>query len=145
MTKHEEEILLCADFEVHGGDFNRAGEVSTEIKSRLKTIGFDADLVRRVAISSFEAEMNVILYARRADVRMEVTPASIFVEFNDEGPGIPDIELAMQEGYSTSTPEIRKLGYGAGMGLPTIKRNANRFTIDSDVGLGTTVKLFFSP
>jgi anti-sigma regulatory factor (Ser/Thr protein kinase) len=144
MPKEKQEALR-ADYEVNGGDFNRAGDVSTDIKARLKQIGFDANLVRRVAISSYEAEMNVILYAERADVQFEVSPDRIFVEFNDEGPGIPDIDLAMQEGYSTASPEWRKLGYGAGMGLPTIKQNAHRFTIESEVGKGTVVKLFFTP
>lgn len=145
MTRGNGEILLCAEYEVHGGDFNRAGEVSTDIKARLKRIGFEPELVRRVAIASFEAEINVILYAMRADVRLEVRPESIFVGFRDEGPGIPDVDLAMQEGYSTATPEMLKLGFGSGMGLPTIKRNAKRFSIQSRVNEGTLVELFFTP
>ena len=144
-SKNQEESLLRAVYEVHGGDFNRAGEISTDIKARLKEIGFETELVRRVAVGSFEAEMNVILYAIRADVHLKVTPDLIRVDFMDEGPGIPDIDLAMQEGYSTATPEMRKLGYGAGMGFSTMKRNANRLTIESKVGTGTEVKLFFSP
>ena len=145
MPERNGKTLLRAEYTVQGGDYNRAGEVSTDIKSRLKKIGFDAGLVRRVAIASFEAEMNVIMYAESAEIRLEVTPEMIFVEFRDKGPGIPDIELAMQEGYSTSTPEMRRLGFGAGMGLPTIKLNAERFTIDSRVGQGTVVKLYFTP
>ncbi len=145
MTERNGSILLCAEYDVHGGDFNRAGEVSTDIKARLKKIGFDPGLVRRVAIASFEAEMNVIMHARRADVRLEVTPELIYVEFKDEGQGIPDIDLAMQEGYSTSTPEMRRLGYGAGIGLPTIKRNASQLEIDSKVAEGTVVKIYFTP
>jgi len=137
------EILLCTDYEVRGGDFNRAGEVSTDIKTRLKTIGFDVELVRRVAIASFEAEMNVIMYAKEASVRLEVSPEKIQVVYRDEGPGIPDIDLAMQEGYSTATPEMRRLGFGAGMGLPTMKQNATRIEIDSEVERGTVVGLFF--
>lgn len=144
-SEKDRENLLCAEYVVHGGDFNRAGEISTDIKARLKEIGFETNLIRRVAIASYEAEMNVILYAIRADAKLEVTPARIRVEFRDEGPGIPDIDLAMQEGYSTATPEMRKLGYGAGMGLPTMKRNAGRLSIDSKVGGGTVVRLFFTP
>jgi anti-sigma regulatory factor (Ser/Thr protein kinase) len=140
-----DELLLSAGYEVHGGDFNRGGEVSTEIKSRLKQIGFDADLVRRVAIASYEAEMNVILYAIHGEVLLEVTPQRIFVEFSDQGPGIPDVELAMQEGYTTATPGMLKLGYGAGMGLPTMKRNAGRLDVESKTGEGTIVRLFFTP
>jgi len=145
MSERNSETLLRAEYTVQGGDFNRGGEVSTDIKARLKKIGFDPDLVRRVAIASFEAEMNVIMYAESASVCLEVAPESIFVEYRDKGPGIPDIELAMQEGYSTATLEMRKLGFGAGLGLPTIKQNAGRFTIDSRVGLGTVVKLHFTP
>ncbi len=145
MMHEKQEILLCSEYCVQGGDFNRAGDVSTDIKARLKKIGFDPGLVRRVAIAAFEAEMNVIMHARRADVRMEVTPEKIAIEFCDEGPGIPDIELAMQEGYSTSTSAMRRLGYGAGMGLPTIKRNADRFLLNSSVGEGTQVNLQFRP
>ena len=145
MSKKNGEILLRTEYEVQGGDFNRAGEISTDIKARLKTIGFNSDLVRKIAIASYEAEINVILYATRADALLEVTPEKIYVEYRDEGPGIPDIDLAMQEGYSTSTPEMRRLGYGAGMGFPTMKRNAGRISIDSKVGEGTTVRLFFSP
>jgi anti-sigma regulatory factor (Ser/Thr protein kinase) len=145
MSDRNGETRLRADYTVQGGDFNRGGEVSTDIKARLKQIGFEPDLVRRVAIASFEAEMNVIMYAERADVQLEVAPERITVRFRDKGPGIPDIELAMQEGYSTATPEMRKLGFGAGMGLPTIKQNADHFTIESKVGQGTVVKLFFAP
>ncbi len=144
VTDREDEILLCAAYRVLGGDFNRSGEVSTDIKARLKQIGFDSKLVRRVAIASYEAEMNVILYAIRAEVQLEVRPERIYVEFRDQGPGIPDIEQAMQEGYSTATPEIRKLGYGAGMGFPTMKQNAGRLSIDSKIDQGTVVRLFFS-
>jgi anti-sigma regulatory factor (Ser/Thr protein kinase) len=144
-SEEQVEVLLRTAYEIHGGDFNRAGEVSTDIKARLKRIGFDPTLIRRVAISSYEAEMNVILYALRADVSLEVSPEQIYVSFKDEGPGIPDIELAMQEGYSTAPPEVRKLGYGAGMGLPTIKRNADRLLLESEVDQGTLVQLFFTP
>lgn len=144
MTDRDDEPLLCAAYEVQGGDFNRAGEVSIDIKARLKRIGFDAGFVRRAAISAYEAEMNVILYALRAEVLLEVRPESIQIAFRDEGPGIPDIALAMREGYSTATPEMRRLGYGAGMGLPTMKRNADRLTVASTPGEGTKVELFFT-
>lgn len=140
-----EELLLSAEYEVYGGDFNSGGEVSTDIKSRLKSIGFDADLVRRVAIASYEAEMNVILYAIHGEVLLEVTPLQIFVQFMDRGPGIPDVEQAMKEGYTTAPPGMRKLGYGAGMGLPTMKRKAGRLHVESNPGEGTVVRLFFTP
>ncbi len=143
-AEQKEGALLSAAYRVQGNDFNRAGEVSTEIKSKLKRIGFKPVLVRRVAIASFEAEMNVIMYASSADVLVEVAPERITVEFRDKGPGIPDIELAMREGYSTATPEMRKLGFGAGMGLPTMRSKADRFSIDSELDEGTVVTLWFN-
>ena len=98
------------DFEVQGGDFTRAGEVSCLIKNLLKELGISAVIVRRVAIASFEAEMNVIMYAVRGTVGLTVTPSQIQIVVDDQGPGIPDIEQAMTEGFSTATPEMRERG-----------------------------------
>jgi len=145
MLEHNGEAILCSEYKIQGGDFNRAGEVSTDIKARLKKIGFDPDLVRRASIAAFEAEMNVVLYADEADVTLEVKPERIYIDFIDKGPGIPDVDLAMQEGYSTATPEIRKLGFGAGMGLPTIKKKTDHFLIESIVKQGVRVRLYFTP
>ena len=143
MEEQGEEILLESRYRIEGRDFNRAGEVSIDIKVRLKEIGFDPALVRRVAIAAFEAEMNVVLHAWRGEALLAVSPSRISLEFADEGPGIPDIDLAMREGFSTASPEARRLGYGAGMGLPTMKRNADRLRIDSEVGAGTRARLLF--
>ena len=126
---------------IEGRNFARAGRASTEIKSILKQLGIDAMTIRRVAIASYEAEMNVVMYATRAVMTFEVTPKNISIIVNDEGPGIPDIDLAMQEGYSTATQEMREMGFGAGMGLPNIKRNANDLKIDSKVGKGTRLEI----
>jgi anti-sigma regulatory factor (Ser/Thr protein kinase) len=135
------DIVLREQFSIRGGDFGRAGEVSTTIKSKLKEIGFPSDVVRRVAIATYEAEMNVVVYADEAVVTFEATPTVITVMLVDRGRGIEDIELAMQEGYSTATEEIREMGFGAGMGLPNIKRNSDDLAIDSEVGVGTTVRI----
>jgi len=135
------EIMLRERFSIQGGDFGRAGRASTTIKSMLKQIGFPAPLIRRVAIATYEAEINVVVYADRADVTFEVTPTVIRVILEDEGRGIADLDLAMQEGYSTATDEIREMGFGAGMGLPNIKRNADDLEITSEVGVGTTVRI----
>jgi serine/threonine-protein kinase RsbT len=132
-----DEVLFFQEFSIMGKDFSKAGSVSTEIKSILKEIGFDPVIIRRAAIASYEAEMNVVMYAERAVVRLSATPNAIRIEFEDAGQGIADIDLAMQEGYSTATAEMREMGFGAGMGLPNIKRNADDFEIDSDVGRGT--------
>lgn len=127
-------------YDVTGRDFVNAGRVSTSIKDTLKRLGVSPALVRRVAIASYEAEMNVVMYATRAKMSLKVSPKAVTVEVEDVGPGIEDIALAMQEGYSTATPEMREMGFGAGMGLPNIKRNADEFVITSEVGRGT--KLF---
>lgn len=127
-------------FRIQGKDFLDAGNVSTEIKSMLKELGVDAAIVRRVAIATYEAEMNIVMYAEEATVTVELTPRAIKVVVDDRGPGIPDIELAMREGFSTATPEMRELGFGAGMGLPNIRKNADDFMIASTVGKGTKVE-----
>ena len=128
-------------FVVQGLDFYGAGRASTQIKSMLKDLGVDPAIIRRVAIAAYEAEMNVVMYARRGVMTFEVTPTMIHILVNDEGPGIPDIDRAMQEGFSTATPEMREMGFGAGMGLPNIKRNADRFQISSVVGKGTSLDI----
>jgi serine/threonine-protein kinase RsbT len=132
-----DDVLYSQEFSILGKDFTNAGSVSTEIKSILKEIGFDPAVIRRAAIASYEAEMNVVMYAIRAVVRLSATPVTIQIEFEDEGQGIADIEMAMQEGYSTATPEMREMGFGAGMGLPNIKKNSDDFKISSVVGKGT--------
>ncbi len=137
----ERDIVLKEQFTVTGRDFGRAGTVSTTIKSMLKQIGFSPDVIRRVAIATYEAEMNVVVYADRATVTFEVTPAEITVTLEDQGRGIADIEQAMQEGFSTATDEIREMGFGAGMGLPNIKKNSDDLEVTSEVGVGTTVRI----
>ena len=136
-----DDVLFFQEFSVLGKDFTNAGTVSTEIKSILKEIGFDPGIVRRAAIASYEAEMNVVMYADKAVVRLSATPASIRIELEDEGPGIECIERAMEEGYSTATPEMREMGFGAGMGLPNIRRNSDDLEIASEVGKGTKLAI----
>ncbi len=135
------EATFSRVFEIHGRDFANAGRVSTEIKDLLKRMGINSTFVRRVAIASYEAEMNVVMYARHGMLVLTVTPTAVAIELADEGPGIPDIELALQEGYSTATPEMREMGFGAGMGLPNIRRHSDAFTIDSMVGHGTRLSI----
>jgi serine/threonine-protein kinase RsbT len=128
-------------FAIQGRNFFDAGKASTQIKTVLKDLGIDPTVVRRVAIATYEAEMNVVMYAQEATLTVEVTPRSIRILVNDRGPGIGDINLAMQEGYSTATPEMREMGFGAGMGLPNIRRNSDDFKITSTVGHGTTLEI----
>jgi serine/threonine-protein kinase RsbT len=132
---------LSYSYVIEGKNFLVAGSVSTEIKNMLKDLGVDAAIVRRVAIAVYEAEMNVVMYAERATLTFDLTPQSIRIVIDDRGPGIPDIGLAMQEGYSTATREMRELGFGAGMGLPNIRRNSDSFTVHSTVGKGTTLEI----
>jgi serine/threonine-protein kinase RsbT len=138
-----EKIILNNRFCIEGSDFSKAGMVSTEVKSILKTIGIEPAIVRRVAISMYEGEMNVIMHAKRAKVDLILSPDSIDITIDDEGKGIPDVELAMQEGYTTSSEEQRAMGFGSGMGLPNIKRNTDELTVTSEVGKGTVVRMRF--
>ena len=126
---------------IEGRDFRNAGKASTEIKHILKQLGVDAAIIRRVAIAAYEAEMNVVMYARKAQMRLQVTPQMIQIAVVDEGPGIPDVERAMVEGYSTATIEMREMGFGAGMGLSNIKKNSDQFVIKSEVGKGTQLEI----
>ena len=124
-------------YQVLGRDFPNAGKVSTSIKDTLKSLGVSPAVVRRVAIVSYEAEMNLVMYAMRGRVALSVSRESVTLKVDDEGPGIPDINLALREGYSTATAEMREMGFGAGMGLPNIRKNADEFDISSEVGRGT--------
>lgn len=125
------------------GDFASAGEASVKVKNILKEIGFDPSVIRRVAVASYEAEMNVVMYGGGGEVSLAVSPKYVHLVITDQGPGIPDVALAMQEGYSTATEEMRELGFGAGMGLPNIKKNSDVFQITSEVGQGVCLDLVF--
>ncbi|HDP36137.1 MAG TPA: hypothetical protein ENN29_13645 [Candidatus Hydrogenedentes bacterium] len=125
---------------IKGGDYASAGHASKEIKTALKRIGADAAAVRRAMVAVYEAEMNVVIHARQGMLRAAVTPDALEVEVCDSGPGIADMAQAMSEGFSTAPPEAREFGFGAGMGLPNIRRNTNRFSIHSDVGHGTRLQ-----
>ena len=135
------EPVFCERFEISGKDFINAGKASIRIKAILREIGIQPAVIRRAAIACYEAEMNVVLYARKAIMELRVTPQEIRIQVEDEGDGIPDVGLAMQPGYSTASDEIRELGFGAGMGLPNIKNNADTLQIHSVVGQGTTLEM----
>lgn len=146
MKRCEVQIFLELAFKVQGRDFQAVGDGASKLKHVLQQVGFPPELVRRVAIAAFEAEMNIIIHAFRGELRVSISPEKIVVVAEDEGPGIPDIELAMQEGYSTAPPEVREMGFGAGMGLPNIKRCADRLEIESEVGRGTLLRAeFYNP
>jgi anti-sigma regulatory factor (Ser/Thr protein kinase) len=131
--------LLRESFEIQGRNFDKAGEVSGEIKVILRDLGIEAANLRRLVIVAFEAEMNVVMYARRGTMTLILTDEDVNLEVRDEGPGIPDIELAFKEGYSTASDEMRDMGFGFGMGLPNMKKNSDELKVESEVGKGTLV------
>ncbi len=128
-------------FTIVGGDFAAAGSVSIAAKNLLKAVGFPAPVLRRVAIVAFEAEMNVVMYGGGGELAVYLSPTTVRLVISDQGPGIGDLELAMQEGWSTATPQMREMGFGAGMGLPNIKKNSDRLTIDTAPGKGTRLQV----
>lgn len=128
-------------FELEGGNFSKAGYASSQIKKVLKQLSVDSRIIKRVVVALYEAEVNVVAHAWRGTVLVEVEADKIIMQLQDEGPGIPDIEQAMREGYSTASPAVREMGFGAGMGLPNMKKNVDELNIESKVGVGTTVRM----
>ena len=137
----QDEHVLEQTFQLKGGDFIHAGEVSSRIKTFLKEIGVAREIIRRAAIATYEAEMNVVCHAHRGTFYLAIAPDHIKLVVEDEGQGIADIELAMQEGFSTSSTAIKEMGFGAGMGLPNIKKNTDDLHITSVLGKGTRVEM----
>jgi anti-sigma regulatory factor (Ser/Thr protein kinase) len=136
-----DKAALFCQYSVIGHDFNRAGENSSRIKTTLKRLGFAPQIVRRVAIATYEAEMNLIIYTEGGEIRVRVEPHKILVRVEDSGPGIPDIEKALQPGYSTAPEWVRELGFGAGMGLQNIRKCASKMGLRSIVGKGTWLRI----
>jgi len=134
---------LVKSFNITARDFAKAGEGSLQIQGLLKSIGFDPDLIRRISICAYEAEMNVVMHGGNGEIVLTVGPKNILLEVSDDGPGIKDVELALREGYSTATPEHREMGFGAGMGLPNINKKADSLAIDSSDGRGVRLKMEF--
>ncbi len=135
--------ILKEEFPVAAMDFVTAGEASAQIKRLLKKLGVDANIIRRLAIACYEAEINLVIHSEGGKLVLEVGSEEVSLTSKDVGPGIPDIELAMSEGYSTASDDVRMMGFGAGMGLANMARNADRFHIDSKVGDGTTIEMIF--
>ena len=134
---------LTFEYQVPGDDFTRAGEASSSVKNKLKMMGVDSGAIRRVAIAMYEGEINMVIHAGGGAIKVMVTDDNIRIILADTGPGIPDVEKAMQLGYSTAPEEVRSLGFGAGMGLPNMKRNADAFFITSQPGAGTDIRMEF--
>jgi anti-sigma regulatory factor (Ser/Thr protein kinase) len=141
MKKMPDNVIFREKFKIKGGDFINGGEASIRIGDILKDVGIDPDIILRVTVAAYEAEMNVVIYAQRGTMDFRITGDKVSIKVEDEGIGIEDVELAMQDGYSTAGEEIREMGFGAGMGLPNIKENADVFHIISRVGKGTKLNI----
>ncbi len=133
------EVLLRRTFPVRGGDFENAGETSAGVTAILKDLEIEPDIILRAGVVTFEAEMNVVMYADEGTVTFILKEDEIVLEVADQGPGIPDVDLAMQPGYSTASDEMRDRGFGYGLGLPNIKKNSDAFLLETRVGKGTRV------
>lgn len=131
--------LLRKTFQIHGRDFDKAGETASHIKRLLKELEIDPTLIHRTVVIAFEAEMNVVMYATEATITFVLSDEDIKLVIADKGPGIEDLNLALTEGFSTATEEMREMGFGFGMGLPNIRKNSDDFNLESEVGVGTTV------
>ncbi len=129
------------NFNLEGGNFSRAGTASSEVKKILKQLNVDPGLIKRIVVALYEAEVNVVAHAWEGIMNVVFDGKSIVVTITDKGPGISDINLAMQEGYSTASPEVREMGFGAGMGLPNMKKNCDKLNIESTVNVGTKVTM----
>ena len=132
---------LHLSFEIIEGDMGRAGEASSAVKQTLRKMGFDSDTIRRVSVCMYEGEINMVIHANGGTAEADIGLDEIKITLRDVGPGIPDIEKAMQEGFSTAGENARGLGFGAGMGLPNMKKYSDEMTVESTVGVGTTVTM----
>ena len=128
-------------YDVDGADFSSAGAASVRVKKKLRQLGYSPDVIRKVSLAMYEGEINMVIHANGGTVDVEVTDEEIIMVLTDKGPGIPDVELAMQAGYSTAKDNIRNLGFGAGMGIPNMKKYTDYMRIDTVVGEGTTVTM----
>lgn len=130
-------------FDVEKGDFEKAGEASRKIKRSLQQLGINSKVIRHIAIAGYEGEMNLAIHSDGGQIILEVDENAVTLRLEDVGPGIPNVDLAMTEGWSTASDKVREMGFGAGMGLPNMEKNADSFEIHSEVGEGTKIKMYF--
>ncbi|HQL71383.1 MAG TPA: ATP-binding protein [Bacteroidales bacterium] len=133
--------MLRLEFHITGGNFNSAGEASSSLKKTLKQLGVNSCVIKRTVVAVYEAEVNIVAHAYEGTITAEIDQQSIRITVCDRGPGISDINLAMQAGFSTASQRVREMGFGAGMGLPKIKNNSDNFSISSTPGIGTTLQI----
>ncbi len=143
MDEKEKNTGIKLEYEIIKDDFSRAGEASSNIKRVLRQLGIDSSVIRKTAIATYEAEINVVIHSEGGKMVVNIEPDKIEITAKDNGPGIKDIDQAMQKGFSTASQKVRELGFGAGMGLPNMKRSCDEFYIESEFGKGTTVKMIF--
>ena len=136
-----ENSLMTLKYHVSPTDFTRAGEASSDVKNKLKKLGVAPAIIRKVAIAMYEGEINMVIHANGGDITVDITPDQIIMVLKDVGPGIEDIEKAMQAGFSTASNNVRSLGFGAGMGLPNMKKNSDTLDIQTVLGEGPTVTM----
>lgn len=129
------------EYKVEGGDFTNAGSTSSAVKKMMKQLGVDPAIVKRTVVALYEAEVNIVAHAYRGTIYVDLEENHVYIKLDDEGPGIPDINRAMEKGYSTATPQVREMGFGAGMGLPNMQSNSDKLVVNSVVGKGTTVEI----
>lgn len=130
-------MVMHFEYKIEGGDFTRAGNASSQVKRTLKQLNVDPKVIKRVVVALYEGEVNIVAHAYHGEIHIDIDTEKIKMILIDKGPGIPNIEQAMEMGFSTATPEVREMGFGAGMGLPNIKKNSDKFRIESEVGVGT--------
>ena len=128
-------------YNVPADDFTRAGEASSDVKKKLKTLAVNPEIIRKVSIAMYEGEINMVIHADGGTITVEFSPENIIIVLADKGPGIENIELAMSEGYTTASENVRSLGFGAGMGLPNMKKYSDEMDIKTEIGVGTTVTM----
>lgn len=138
MTESKKDAITLT-YQVSSEDFTRAGEASSDVKSKLKQMGVAPEIVRKVAIAMYEGEINMVIHAKGGEITVEISPDEITMTLKDVGPGIPDVAKAMEAGWSTAPDNIRTLGFGAGMGLPNMKKYSDDMSIETEIGVGTTV------
>lgn len=129
------------EYQVEGGDFTNAGTTSSIVKKMMKQLGIDPSIVKRTVVALYEAEVNIVAHAFRGTITVDLEENSIYIKLQDEGPGIPDINQAMQKGFSTASSKVREMGFGAGMGLPNMQSNSDKLVVNSQVGVGTTIEI----
>lgn len=132
---------ITFQYKISGDDFTRAGEASSDVKNKLKMMGVDNNVIRKTAIAMYEGEINMVIHADGGDITVEISDDEIRIILADQGPGIKDVAKAMQAGFSTAPEEVRALGFGAGMGLPNMKKYSDEMQIDTKLGVGTTVTM----